>query len=710
MDKKMINIDDLMRSRLGGAEEREPAGAWGSMKDLLDKQMPVQPAAAVNWRRMLGYATGLLVVASLSVGGYKMVNSDSGFLSASLNKSAATKESAAVKANTPAATSQSPIAANTNTTNGHPNTIAATGNSGLPREHQAVAELNNTTSGSGNHLSTAATTSTSNNTNTTNRHTTARPGNHNSQNSNNNHSNVATDPEAIAGNTTTAAQTKTVAMNTGVEESVPVDRAGRVSNATSAAVTTPTVNNATTTEAVKPVSRTRNNNSGSLANARSRRGNGTTMPRNNNAGSSRNRNNRNTTIPAEMIIPASASGSQMNTGSSTTAALTNPALKRIDSVKQIELMYRLVYNPETDKKIYQIDTLGYRKIAVERDVVQVAANDRAETKAIEEKQTAQKEEPVRKPQQTEIPSLAKNEKTAMTETAPAIMPAAGMLTAEAIDNNNLVSLSKFRVSTSRSSKFRRMWEANTERLNAFVQNVNIAIDKAQCYGGITGGFNSTVFSTNTLAGFQLGLTGMLAFNERWSLVADLKYFHRFNTASIGDNYLRVSNIVPGNESVVNGVTYREYTWDQENVIHYYNLTAVQTVELPVTLRRNIGRIFGEAGLNMMYSFPVNTEEVERSQGNIMTVTRSFPMNQSPGESVGGGKHVTLQDFNSRFGLGYVLGAGYEFTPALNANVRLVQNFWDNAVSPGAAKVSRNLFQTPSVQFSIGYRFSQGKKH
>ena len=73
MDKNMINIDDFVRQRLSGGEEKERAGAWLHMRDLLDDKMPLRPAAGgYNWRRMLTAATGLVLLASLTVGGYKM--------------------------------------------------------------------------------------------------------------------------------------------------------------------------------------------------------------------------------------------------------------------------------------------------------------------------------------------------------------------------------------------------------------------------------------------------------------------------------------------------------------------------------------------------------------------------------------------------------------------------------------------------------------
>lgn len=74
MDKDMIKIDDLLRQRLGDAEEQERPGAWLRMRDLLDEQMPADkiPGAAVNWRRMFAYVGGLALLAALSLGGYEM--------------------------------------------------------------------------------------------------------------------------------------------------------------------------------------------------------------------------------------------------------------------------------------------------------------------------------------------------------------------------------------------------------------------------------------------------------------------------------------------------------------------------------------------------------------------------------------------------------------------------------------------------------------
>lgn len=75
MDKNMINIDDLVRLKLAGGEEKERPGAWLQMRELLDKEMPVQaPPAVFNWRRTLSAAALLLALGTVTIGGYQLYN------------------------------------------------------------------------------------------------------------------------------------------------------------------------------------------------------------------------------------------------------------------------------------------------------------------------------------------------------------------------------------------------------------------------------------------------------------------------------------------------------------------------------------------------------------------------------------------------------------------------------------------------------------
>ena len=73
MDKNFVNIDDLVRQRLGGGEEQERSGAWLRMQDLLDKEMPRDKfVGMLYWRRFLSAMAVLLLVGTITVGGYEL--------------------------------------------------------------------------------------------------------------------------------------------------------------------------------------------------------------------------------------------------------------------------------------------------------------------------------------------------------------------------------------------------------------------------------------------------------------------------------------------------------------------------------------------------------------------------------------------------------------------------------------------------------------
>ena len=71
MDNNLINIDDLVRQRLGGGEESERAGAWLRMQELLDKKERRKPFGMLFWRRAIIYSGVAILLASLTVGGYQ---------------------------------------------------------------------------------------------------------------------------------------------------------------------------------------------------------------------------------------------------------------------------------------------------------------------------------------------------------------------------------------------------------------------------------------------------------------------------------------------------------------------------------------------------------------------------------------------------------------------------------------------------------------
>lgn len=75
---------------------------------------------------------------------------------------------------------------------------------------------------------------------------------------------------------------------------------------------------------------------------------------------------------------------------------------------------------------------------------------------------------------------------------------------------------------------------------------------------------------------------------------------------------------------------------------------------------------------------------------------------------GGVPRIDVRDFSSRFSLGYMFGVGYQFTPAIQLDVRMTKSFWDNAKTDGAKEVSKRLYDVPSVQVNLNYRFGRSK--
>src|ERR1700722_9998911 len=72
MDSNLINIDDLVRQRLSGGEERERSGAWLRMQELLEEENKRKPLG--YWKNTMAYVGILLLLAAVTAGGYKASN------------------------------------------------------------------------------------------------------------------------------------------------------------------------------------------------------------------------------------------------------------------------------------------------------------------------------------------------------------------------------------------------------------------------------------------------------------------------------------------------------------------------------------------------------------------------------------------------------------------------------------------------------------
>jgi hypothetical protein len=119
---------------------------------------------------------------------------------------------------------------------------------------------------------------------------------------------------------------------------------------------------------------------------------------------------------------------------------------------------------------------------------------------------------------------------------------------------------------------------------------------------------------------------------------------------------------------------------------------LHSLELPVAVRYAMGNLQMMLGANFVYNLGINLREISSV---LSTYTHEPP--HAPEQRV-----LTLADFNARFGMGYLLGVGYQIAPNSTVDMRLTQTVWDNASGSGAQRVSSEFYKHPSLQVSLSY--------
>lgn len=229
---------------------------------------------------------------------------------------------------------------------------------------------------------------------------------------------------------------------------------------------------------------------------------------------------------------------------------------------------------------------------------------------------------------------------------------------------------------------------------------------AHFYAGFNFGGNYTVSSNkNNFAGVQFGPTGELVFNKHWSLFGAINYFNRSGgKKTVNDNFSRETSDNKVDSMI--GANYF-FTVRTDSTNRYFNFSTVHSFEMPLTVRYAFNKFYIMTGLNLAYYLPVNVEQVEKQFNQINS--HAVAVNSTTKLILAETKPaLSATDFGSKFGLGYVIGAGYQFAPAWQADLRLVNSFWDNAKGTGAKGLSKDFYRLPSVQVSVGYQFNRGR--
>jgi hypothetical protein len=650
MDKNMINIDDLFKQRMTGAEERERPGAWLQMRELLDKEMPVAaPGAATNWRRMFGYAAGLVLLASATIGGYQAYTS---------YRNEPSKDIVAVNYNNWEAAD-----------NGANSTVGATGKTqNEPTQPKAGATSTIASNESGDNTAATKAGLTGNNSKTAQTVTTERS---ELVNASGKTSGSVTNRNNTVATAKTPGNKPTEKTSTNVTNSnKPEPPAGKsiASNNASGNQKESTIADKAKGTVVDGISLKNNKvdkNTATVAvnNAKSAPVKNTTPAANNSAA--------NKPVPAAPERNFAAGNNVAGTGASKGSAPNKPSgnndaagnkagqpAKPVEIAKNDNTANKTMIDKIETKETYDRKSGTWKQDTIDQGKVEWNNN--------EEPMLALKGGEVKSSNQAEILPSANIEANGKASN----------------ETEQLLPLSNFRTGAKNTNY------TTSNFLEEMVKNTKMQLGGVKFYPGVLLGVNTALSGKNSMSGFQLGVTGALSLNDKWAIVSELKYMHRFKGQGESNRNDYFENIQPSGSGYVS-----------DSMKHYFTYPSVSTFELPIMLRYSIQRFNVLVGGNMAYNLGFSPNEVTEKY----TVT-SATMPERPSN----GAIIRPEDFRSRFGVGYQIGAGYQFSPAIGLDARISQSIWNSGSGAGVERVSREVYQTPTLLINFNYRFSNNK--
>lgn len=698
MNKDMMNIDDFVRDKLGGHTEKEDPAAWLKMKALLDKEMPEKAAPMVfGWRKPMAFLGAALLIGALCVGGYQL----SAIREKSRNNVAATPTPAHNNKNTNTTATTN----NINNTN-NPDLLTAP-DSHSPQDPAAAGSHaeNNTVSGAATTSPLAANraASTGNTSPAEARNAQHNPATASAQQQRAAaHTSGHTNGRTAAGTTNKAGKASSPATQAGQQASVATKQKHTATGRKTKTGTILASNTAGRTmgdaSAAAAAGTTAHNSSNKVEEAghSARKAAGKTPSRVLNSASGSTVHQAATKNKKEKTSQLSKAnveekGRELAKNKETTnakEATANNSEELKDSISAITVVTReSTSRGGYPKKITRItDTIAITKVPVvpvnntivstvqpsKKDLKMAAAEGRKANKLTAKNQAQQQKNVYAAAAKVEV-----KENTAKK--------------AVAVQAESVVKVKK------EKSAFTQWWQNLPEAMADAKRDFN----SAQFYWGISGGVNySLPNGSGGFQGVQFGPTGELVFNKHWSLFGAIKYFNRSGSKKmVSDNF---ASQIAEQDSTQGANWYFTARTDSTN--RYFNFSTVHSFEMPITLRYTIRKFYLMTGINLAYYLPVNVEKVEREYNNmnvhVITTNSTKPMLNATKPQ------LDISDFGSRFGMGYVIGAGYQITPAWQADLRIVNPFWDNAKGTGAQKLSKDFYKLPSVQLSFGYQINR----
>lgn len=252
-------------------------------------------------------------------------------------------------------------------------------------------------------------------------------------------------------------------------------------------------------------------------------------------------------------------------------------------------------------------------------------------------------------------------------------------------------------SSKKTSYFQDMMMAARDNYNKVRQHPILL------YPGISVGINTSI-SQHNFGGFHFGVNNLIPVNNYFTVLTELKLFYRNNSGFTINDTKSVIKDQSEDNVTLSSTNQTIYSTQSEQTVKKYNFKHFSMLELPILLQGHYRSLMAYGGLNLSYNFKLKTNEILQSSSlsQIDTLENSVP-HPTPIEK---SFEFSKDDFRSRFGIGYVVGAGYNFNPNIYIDLRVSQNVWDNAKTSAQREISNGFFKVPYIQFSVGYRFKK----
>lgn len=265
------------------------------------------------------------------------------------------------------------------------------------------------------------------------------------------------------------------------------------------------------------------------------------------------------------------------------------------------------------------------------------------------------------------------------------------------EKSNLVPLQNFMVSShhidNTHSGFSRFFTGIDNGLSGLMEG------NKKWYVSLLVGGNMGLSSPNAY-GMQAGASFLYAIAERWTLSLGVNY-HKiyFSNYSFWDAAI---SYALQESSQPNGTLFSGTKYDAQTTVNANSLTRL---DFPLLFSYNLGRVSLFAGPEFSWFLPLENQLSTTVQ--TTNVSKLAYDNKNPFENQMASLDPS-KDFRSRLGMGYALGLSYDFSRKLSADVRLNQILWDNT---GKYKIDalQSIYHQPAVELNLSFFLGRREK-